>query len=291
MGNKPKRLLPDMEVVTRARQAGREESQTEIETANKKAEAAKSIFEAAGKIKAMKFYESQSAFFKLIELKKVKDSREYYEKYGMTWAQFCEYCGINRRRIDEELQDLKPFRVDFLADFANFLNSDFNKIKYLGMNQLADSANSNQISFEISGDVLIYGDEKVPLNKEDLCVFLDRLEIAYKDQIKEQKKQSEKEIKAMNGQIQAIATEKEAMVKEINRLKAFEPKGADEEITQKLKAIDKHLDQVDELMRSFVFTADDLSDETFSRVAGICKRIRDRFELFDSELEQIKEVD
>ncbi|QWR76685.1 hypothetical protein [Candidatus Magnetomonas plexicatena] len=81
------------------------------------------IFESAGKIKAAVYSESQGRFLKLIFLKAVKDSGNY-KKLGITWSDFCTYVGQDRKRIDDQLADLKPFNAEFLVDFANFTGKE-----------------------------------------------------------------------------------------------------------------------------------------------------------------------
>src|SRR5208337_1998369 len=77
------------------------------------------IYEMAGKIKAANFFKTQAEFFNLLMLKKVKDSKEYRERFGMTWEQFCTHAGLNWRTIDRNLEDLKPFHQEFLQTFVN----------------------------------------------------------------------------------------------------------------------------------------------------------------------------
>ncbi|MBF0521244.1 MAG: hypothetical protein HQK92_16150 [Nitrospirae bacterium] len=134
------------------------------------------IFETAGKIKAAVYSESQGRFLKLIFLKTVKDTGNY-KKLGITWSDFCSYVGQDRKRIDDQLADLKPFNAEFLVDFANFTGVDYSKIKYLGREISTSYA-------KISDDGAIICDGLViPIiqkNKEEIAALLKRLEDKHK---------------------------------------------------------------------------------------------------------------
>jgi rubrerythrin len=141
------------------------------------------IFEMAGKIKSMMFTESQARCFKVLFLKKVKESKDYREVYGMTWEQFCEHININRRRADEWLEDIAPLTVEFSALFASFSGYDLNKIKYLAMAKVAESANFTDTS-------IIYNGEEIPLTPE----HKDEIQAVFediKDELKKLKEEHE----------------------------------------------------------------------------------------------------
>ena len=126
------------------------------QTQSEKEVAIGEIFEMAGKIKATNFFKSQSEFFSLLMLKKVKDSKEYRERFGMTWEQFCTHAGLNWRTIDRNLEDLKPFHQDFLQTFVNFSGVTFSKIKYLGMTE----------SVTVTENAITYNGETIPVDQE-----------------------------------------------------------------------------------------------------------------------------
>jgi hypothetical protein len=133
------------------------EKATEQKQRDKEAAIAK-IFEGAGSVKTLKFQKSQSGFFYRLKMKEIKESKAYL-LFDMNWEKFCEYIGENRRRIDEQLADLKPFKLEFLADFASFSGVTINKIKYLGEAIVADSAS-------IAGNAITYNGETIPIDAE-----------------------------------------------------------------------------------------------------------------------------
>lgn len=144
-------------------------------------EAIAKIYEMAGKIKATNFFKNQTEFFDLLLLKQVKDSKDYRNKLGMTWEDFCEYIGVKRRTIDEHLQDLQPFRLEFLSAFRQFSGVPINKIKYLGM------AVSEKVA-ELAENAIIYDGETIPLDpehKDEIQALIETLEENHKKESEE----------------------------------------------------------------------------------------------------------
>lgn len=186
MANKPvsqKRTDPEMEALKSAYEDGQRSKEVEVEELKARLGAAPLIFEMAGRVKAAAFSESQTRLMKILYLKRVKDDKEYRQAYGMTWEQFCEAVGEDRRRVDEQLVDLKPFKADFLAKFVSAFGVEISKIKYLGEAFSAESA-----SFK--GDSIVYAGEVIPLtpeHRDDIQALLEKLEESYQAQIEEQK--------------------------------------------------------------------------------------------------------
>jgi transcriptional regulator with XRE-family HTH domain len=173
--------------------------------------ASKWVHEMAGKVKATRFTQHQSEFLTLLMLKQVKETKEYRLEYGMNWEEFCEYVGVKRRTIDEQLQDLEPFRVDFLAAFANFIGTDISKIRYLGKALSAESATFDGKNFQICG-------ETIPFDAE----HKDEIEAAiYKllEDLRTQKEESAAQKKAFE-RVQADSHKTVTKLeKELNRFK------------------------------------------------------------------------
>jgi len=184
MSNKPesqKITNIDFEVNKQSYEAGRQSALIERDEMELKLDSAKWVYEMAGKIKSTRFAHKQSKFFTLLMLKQVKETREYRLKYGMNWEDFCEYVGVDRRNIDRQLEDLEPFRVDFLGTFAGFMGADISKIKYLGK---AIAGNFTQFD----GENIIIGEDKIPCIPEragEINAILDQLQEELKIQKEE----------------------------------------------------------------------------------------------------------
>lgn len=182
MANKKKTVI-DVESEAALEVVEMEKKQEELKVSEQAAKelAIAQVFEMSGKIKAVAFFESQTRLMKLLYLKQVKDAKTYREKFEMTWEQFCEHVGEDRRRVDEDLMDLKPFKADWLTKFVNGFGVEINKVKYLGE---AISANSAKIQ----DNAIVYDGEVIPLSPEhrdDIQALLERLEESYTAQIED----------------------------------------------------------------------------------------------------------
>jgi hypothetical protein len=138
--------------------------------------AASILFREAGRIETLLFTRAQANFFALVMLKRVKETKEYRERLDMTWAQFCESIGLSHSTVDKQLDDLKPFKTEFLSSFANFSGFDFNKIKYLAEEKFSNLA-------KIKGNAIIYDGQEIaitPENKDEIQDVLDKIESTYK---------------------------------------------------------------------------------------------------------------
>lgn len=170
-----------------------------------KEEAIANVYEMAGKIKATNFQKAQSNFFGLLMLKRVKDSKEYRDRLGMSWEKFCEHVGVNRRWVDEQLGDLKPFKVEFLEAFLQFSGVPINKIKYL-----AESVAEGNSAF--SDNAIIYNGETIPLDaehKDDIQSILENLETAHKTE--------KEELEASLSASKKVAAAKEKVINKMER--------------------------------------------------------------------------
>jgi Sec-independent protein translocase protein TatA len=174
VANKPKSEKManiDFEASKQQYEYGRESVMNEVKEMELKLDAAKWVYEMAGKIKATRFTQHQSEFMTLLMLKQVKETKAYRLQYGMNWVDFCEYVGLKVRNVDIQLQDLEPFRMQFLASFADFMGDDISKIKYLG------KAISAKIA-DFDGENIIIGEEKIPCLPEyagEINAALDNL--------------------------------------------------------------------------------------------------------------------
>lgn len=196
--------------------------ENKIKELEAKLDSAKWVYEMAGKIKSSSFTHRQFEFFTLLMLKQVKEAKEYRLKYGMNWEDFCEYVGLKRRNVDIQLEDLEPFRVEFLAKFATFLGDDISKIKYLGRAKLANFATFDD-------ENIIIGDEKIPCIPEragEITAILDKLQ----EETRLQKEDAEAQKKAFDrvqGETHKSLTKLE---KELKSYKGFlEDKGINDQ--------------------------------------------------------------
>ncbi len=105
-----------------------------------------------------------------ITLHRIKASKEY-KTGGLTWDQFCDSLGMERRTVDRMLDDFRPIMDTFSDRIVQFSGMPFSKIRLLGK-QLSDNLS------EIKDNCLVYGDESIPLtpdHAEDIQALIERI--------------------------------------------------------------------------------------------------------------------
>jgi len=147
--------------------------------------------------------------------------RKEYKKEGMTWEQFCEAAGENVRNVNRILKDVRPIYDQFQDNLSCFSEVNFNKIKYLGRS-LQDNLSQN-------GE-LILGEEHIPLtpdNKDEIEAAIDTLIESHKKEQKDLKAKLNKARKnterIIEEETKGLKAERDALVKEVGRLKEFDP--------------------------------------------------------------------
>lgn len=178
------RLVRDYSEAADAQEQMKRDIAKNAETAQREEkEAIASIYEAAGKIKAMHFVKTQADFLNLVMLKNVKDAKEYRTRFGMSWEKFCEHVGVSRRWVDEQLTDLRPFKVEFLEAFLRFSGMPLSKIKYL-----AEPISGVNSGIVIEGKTITYNGETIPVDEEhaeDIRTLISNIEETHQKQIEE----------------------------------------------------------------------------------------------------------
>ena len=192
-------------------QVKRDAEKSLVTVQQEKEEAIAYIAEMAGNIKGTNFYKTQAEFFNLLKLKQVKDAKDYRNKLGMTWDKFCKSVGVKRRTIDLHLEDLEPFRQEFLVAFASFSGAPINKIKYLGM-----AVNQNLAT--VAENAIICNGETIPLDaehKDDIQALLETLE-------ENHKKEKEELEAALSSNKKVLADKEKVMNRQERDLKRLE---------------------------------------------------------------------
>jgi hypothetical protein len=128
-------------------------------------------YEIAGRIKAFTFIEKVATVATLVQLKQIKESKVYRDLPGMgTWQNYCDYIGLSRRKVDEDLQNLEEFGEQFLATVASF------SLGYRELRKLRKLTGDGTLL--VSDNEVQIGDERIPFsadNREDLQAALERL--------------------------------------------------------------------------------------------------------------------
>lgn len=172
-------------------EVARAEANQEIAELKEKQARIAETYEVAGRIQAMTFIGKVATVANLIQLKRIKESKSYKDlPHVGTWEEFCNYLKLDRRTVDENLQNLNAFGEDFLETCQQFSLGyrDLRKLRQLthdGTIQVIDDA------IEISG-------ERIPLDvehREDLQAAIEKViedQAAIKEELQAQTKAHER---------------------------------------------------------------------------------------------------
>jgi transcriptional regulator with XRE-family HTH domain len=188
--------------------------------------AAKLGSEAVGKIKAAEFNIKTNELLKYVTIYQIKQSKEY-KQGGMTWEAFCAAIGESQRTVDRILSDLSPLLKGISANLAENLGMPLSKIRFLGQMMSKDSAT-------VAENALVIGDQKIeitPENKDDIEAAIDLLQSEHQMEREKHTKELERIKKraenAVTEETKNLTVERDALVKELTRLKVFDPEEKD----------------------------------------------------------------
>jgi hypothetical protein len=124
--------------------------------------------ETAGVLKALNFVGKVVTVTSLVQLDTVKKTKGY-RGIG-TWDEFCNYVGLDRHSIDQQLLSLHTFGEDFLVTVTNF------GIGYRDLRKLRKLADEGSIT--VTGTTIEIAGELIPLDpahKDDLQEAIERV--------------------------------------------------------------------------------------------------------------------
>lgn len=123
----------------------------------------------------------------LMWLKDVKAQQIYKHVPGFgTWDKFCNYIGLSRRKVDEDLQNLQIFGQDFLATVASL------RVGYRELRKLRQLTHEGTVVVDTESESVTIGEEKIPLapeRSEDLQLAIESLLEAKNREIEEKEAQ------------------------------------------------------------------------------------------------------
>lgn len=195
--------------------------------------------EFAGRIQALTFIEKVATVATLVQLRQIKESKAYRDLPTIgTWDNYCEYIGLSRRKVDEDLQNLSDFGEKFLATVASF-NMGYREIRQL--RQLKYDGESFQVLDD--GKTVVIEGETIPLGEDAAPVLesaLEKLLIKNKT-LAERNHKLEKDFKgALKEETKGLNSEIRAFKERVKQLEVFEPNEKDREWSVKqMEAVEK----------------------------------------------------
>jgi hypothetical protein len=126
---------------------------------------------ALGVLQKIEYDLAHNQMLKYVVLHRIKQAKEY-RKGGMTWDQFCEALGDERRNVDRILTDIGPIISTVSDKMSVFTGMDFSKIRLLGRSI------SDKMSEITEDGMLVIAGERIPLTpdyRDDLQAALEQV--------------------------------------------------------------------------------------------------------------------
>jgi len=219
---------PVSEGALEAVKARRIQQQIEEAEQEKKGKLIAETYRMMGRIESARMFEKLGTVSSLVWLKQVKESRIYKDILGMgSWESFCNRLGISRAKADIDIQNLNSFGEEFLLTVSSF------KVGYRDLRKLRMAVSEGEIT--IGSECLEVDGEKIPLDvdhKDALEAVIERVIIQKEEKVQELKKLENNKDKIIKEETKGLKVERDALIKENQRLKIFDPEAqGDKDIT------------------------------------------------------------
>lgn len=127
--------------------------------------------EMIGRIKGVKMIADFANVGGLMWLKGVKESKLYRDLPNVgTWESFCNYIGMSRQKVDEDLLNLATFGEQFLANVGG-LSVGYRELKKLRQLTADGTVTIDEAEICIGGEVIPF----TPEHRDDLQAALERV--------------------------------------------------------------------------------------------------------------------
>jgi len=195
--------------------------------------------EVIGRIQGFKAVAEFADVGKLVWLKQIKESKIYKDLPDVgTWDNFCNYIGLSRSKVDEDLLNIQSFGEMFLTTVGNL------GLGYRELRQLRQLTHNGDVV--IDGEVITIGEKRIPFDPDhtdDLQAAIEWI-LDEKSGLAQRVEKLEKNMKAVvKEETNGLRLEKDALVKEVERLKVYD-------ITEKDR--DWSVGQMDEIKQAIV---------------------------------------
>ena len=234
-----------------------------------------------GQIEGLNLIKDFGNVTSLVLLKELKETKIYRDIPGVgSWENLCNRLGKSRRTVDLDIQNLNVFGEQFLATVANF------KVGYRELSKLRYAVKEGDIT--VKNDALMIGDETIPIDdnhKEEVKAAIDTILERAETAEGENKRLKKNQDRIIEEETKALETEKEALVKENQRLKAYDPEGeSNEYFIEKATEIQELAGKLDSTIRRFIVPGKIREDdEIVVQIAGrlvVTKRLICSLQLF-----------
>lgn len=176
-----------------------------------------------GQIRAADMFGKFANVSSLVWLQQVKESKIYKDLPNVgTWEKFCNSIGLSRQKVDLDLQNLATFGEEFLLTVSSL------SVGYRELRKLRQLSHDGVVRIE--DDAITIGDETIPIDPDhadDLHAAIEKIieqNTALGARVERLEKQKDEVVKE---ETKGLKAEVSALVKEVGRLKAFDPEDKD----------------------------------------------------------------
>ncbi|MDD5106084.1 MAG: hypothetical protein PHC49_10755 [Desulfuromonadaceae bacterium] len=206
-------------------EAGRDdELQRDMDQCNREKRIAEA-HEIIGRVQALSFIEKVTTISSLVQLSKIKESKVYRDLPNIgTWEKYCDYIGLTRQKVDEDLRNLATFGEQFLTTCQQF------SLGYRDMRKLKQLTHEGSVI--IDGDCLVIADESpIPIDQdhaEELQAAIERI-ITDRAEMNKRLTRLEKDFRgAVKEETLGFHSKEKAFVERILELEKYEPANMDD---------------------------------------------------------------
>lgn len=202
MAKKQTDIGPDVAAANEIYQVAKAGADQEIAELKEKQSLIAQAHEIIGRVQANTLMAKFANVSNLVHLKNIKESKVYRDLPMVgTWDKYCEYLGLSRQKVDEDLLNLATFGEDFLLTCQQF------SLGYRDLKKLRQLTNNGTIL--VTDDAIEISGERIPLDSD----HKDDLQAAI-EWVIDQQTQTEAELQAQKKAFDRVQDEtRKSMVK------------------------------------------------------------------------------
>jgi len=205
--------------------------------------------EGIGVLKKIQMDRAYNDLIEAMTLYKLKESKSYRDN-GLTWEQFCETIGLERRTVDNIINDIRPIYLRFSENVSVFFGVEFNKIRLLGKS-IPENVSG------IKGNLIEYDGEQYPITPEGIAAVLTAIQETHKKQTDELIAKQEEALTDKDSILSDLKVSHKRLQKKTEELEMQIPKPDDDSwASEPLSQIEKSLYEFMNLLNHFVFAPD-----------------------------------
>ncbi len=201
--------------------------------------------EVIGRVQANNLMAKFGNVASLVYLKQVKESKIYRDLPSVgTWDKFCEYIGLSRRKVDEDLLNLGVFGEEFLETCCQL------SVGYRELRKLRQIANKGDVV--IDAEFVTIGEERIPLASD----YAEDLQAAIESLLEAKNKEIEEKTATIAAKDKVLKDKEKVLNRQAKELAVLEGRAEAKGLTAEEDAICQDLDNSRTIIDGFFMKYD-----------------------------------